>query len=45
MFYGIFNHDLKPRRHMRKVGLDVLKASGLKLTQIIGDVLTGIRAL
>ena len=45
VFYGIFNHDLKPRRHMRKVGLDVLKASGLKLTQIIGDVLAGIRAL
>ena len=45
VLYGIFNHDLKPRRHMRKVGLDVLKASGLKLTQIVGDVLAGIRAL
>lgn len=45
VFYGIFNHDLTPRRHIRKVGLDVLKASGLKLTQIVGDVLAGIRAL
>ena len=45
VFYGIFNHDLTPRRHIRKVGLDALKASGLKLTQIIGDVLAGIRAL
>ena len=45
VFYGIFNHDLKPRRHMRKVGIDALKASGLKLTQIMGDVLAGIRAL
>ena len=44
-FYGIFNHDLTPRRHIRKVGLDALKASGLKLTQIMGDVLAGIRAL
>ena len=45
VFYGIFNHDLTPRRHIRKVGLDTLKASGLKLTQIMGDVLAGIRAL
>ena len=45
VFYGIFNHDLTPRRHIRKVGLDALKASGLKLTQIMGDVLAGIRAL
>ena len=45
VFYGIFNHDLTPRRHIRKVGLDALKASGLKLTQIVGDVLAGIRAL
>ena len=45
VFYGIFNHDLTPRCHIRKVGLDALKASGLKLTQIIGDVLAGIRAL
>ena len=45
VFYGIFNHDLTPRRHIRKVGLDSLKASGLKLTQIMGDVLAGIRAL
>ena len=45
VFYGIFNHDLTPRRHIRKVGLDALKASGLKLTQIMGDVLVGIRAL
>ena len=45
VFYGIFNHDLTPRRHSRKVGLDALKASGLKLTQIMGDVLAGIRAL
>ena len=45
VFYGIFNHDLKPRRHMRKVGFDALKASGLKLTHIAGDVLAGVRAL
>lgn len=45
VFYGIFNHDLTPRRHIRKVELDALKASGLKLTQIMGDVLAGIRAL
>ena len=45
VFYGIFNHDLTPRHHIRKVGLDALKASGLKLTQIMGDVLAGIRAL
>lgn len=45
VFYGMFNHDLTPRRHIRKVGLDALKASGLKLTQIMGDVLAGIRAL
>ena len=45
VFYGIFNHDLTPRRHIRKVGLNALKASGLKLTQIVGDVLAGIRAL
>ena len=45
VFYGVFNHDLTPRRHIRKVGLDALKASGLKLTQIMGDVLAGIRAL
>ena len=45
VFYGIFNHDLTPRRHIRTVGLDALKASGLKLTQIMGDVLAGIRAL
>ena len=45
VFYGIFNHDLTPRRHIRKVGLDALKASGLKLTQLMGDVLAGIRAL
>ena len=45
VLYGIFNHDLTPRHHIRKVGLDALKASGLKLTQIMGDVLAGIRAL
>lgn len=45
VFYGVFNHDLTPRHHIRKVGLDALKASGLKLTQIMGDVLAGIRAL
>ncbi|RRC96441.1 FAD-dependent oxidoreductase [Schaalia canis] len=45
VFYGVFNHDLTPRRHLRAVGLDALKASGVKMTQIMGDVFAGIRAL
>ena len=45
VFYGVFNHDLKPRRHMRAIGFGAFRASGLKLTQIMGDALAGIRAL
>ncbi|MDC4233044.1 FAD-dependent oxidoreductase [Actinomyces sp. B33] len=45
VFHGVFAHDLTPRRHLRTVGLNAFKASGLKITQLIGDVLAGIRAL
>lgn len=45
VFYGIFNHDLSPRRHLFKVALDAFKASGVKLKDLISDGIAGIRAL
>ncbi|QWW18968.1 FAD-dependent oxidoreductase [Schaalia sp. 19OD2882] len=45
VFHGVFNHDLTPRRRMLRVGLDALKASRVKLTEVMGDALAGVRAL
>ncbi|WIY81557.1 FAD-dependent oxidoreductase [Propionimicrobium sp. PCR01-08-3] len=45
VLYGVFNHDLTPRRHLMKVATDTLKQSDLKLTQLGRDGLKGVRAL
>ena len=45
VFYGVFNHDLRPRRHIMKVAMDAFKASGLRLRALISDGLAGIKAL
>lgn len=45
VFYGIFNHDLTPRRHLMRVAMDAFKASGLKLKDLISDGIAGIRSL
>ena len=45
VFYGVFNHDLRPRRHIMKVAMDAFKASGLRLRDLISDGLAGIKAL
>lgn len=45
IFYGIFDHDLTPRRHIVKVALDAFKRSGLRLWDVISDGLAGVKAL
>ena len=45
VFYGVFNHDLRPRRHISKIALAAFKASGLRCKHLISDALAAIKAL
>lgn len=45
VLFGVFNHDLSPRRHLMKVATDTLKQSDLKITQLGRDGWQGVRAL
>ncbi|MDY5584825.1 MAG: FAD-dependent oxidoreductase, partial [Arcanobacterium sp.] len=45
VFYGVFNHDLTPRKRLVKVALGALKSSGIKMTTVMRDGLKAIRSL
>ncbi|MDU6828397.1 FAD-dependent oxidoreductase [Campylobacter sp.] len=45
ILYGAFNHDLTPRKHLRKVAVDAFKASKVKLTELIRDAYVGLKSL
>ncbi len=45
VFYGVFNHDLTPRKRLVKVALGAWKASGVKLGTLIRDGLAAVRSL
>jgi Dehydrogenases (flavoproteins) len=45
ILFGVYNHDLRPRRHLVMVARQALKGSGIKLTQLMKDGLAGVRAL
>jgi electron transfer flavoprotein-quinone oxidoreductase len=45
VMYGLFNHDLTPRRHARQVATDALKASPIRKRDLAKDAWLGVRAL
>ena len=45
VLYGVFDHDLTPRRHLARVATATVKRSRLKLRTLIGDGWKGVRAL
>ncbi|WP_026460764.1 FAD-dependent oxidoreductase [Schaalia suimastitidis] len=45
VLYGVFHHDLRPRKRITKVAIDAFTASGLKLKDLISDVIAGMKAL
>lgn len=45
VMYGVFNHDLTPRRHVLSVARDAQRQSGLKLREVARDGLAAVRAL
>ena len=45
VFYGVFNHDLRPRRHISKLALAAFKSSGLRFKDLVSDALAAIKAL
>ena len=45
IMYGAFNHDLRPRRHLRDVAKRAFKRSPVRLRDLFSDGLAGVRAL
>ncbi len=45
VFHGIYNHDLRPRRHLVGAALGAVKASGVGLGQLARDGWAAARAL
>lgn len=45
VFYGIYDHDLTPRKHLVRTARSTVKASGLTLGQIMRDGWSAARAL
>jgi electron transfer flavoprotein-quinone oxidoreductase len=45
ILHGAFAHDLTPRRHLATIARAALKESPVKLKSVIGDAVTGARAL
>jgi electron transfer flavoprotein-quinone oxidoreductase len=45
IFYGIYNLDTTPRKHVAATALSAFRQSKLKLTTTLGDALKGVRAL
>lgn len=45
VLYGMFNHDLTPRRHAMAVARGALAASPVRLRDLLRDGLAGVRAL
>ncbi len=45
VLYGLFNHDLSPRKHALTVARQALKKSDIKILDLAKDGLLGVRAL
>ncbi|MFE4466787.1 FAD-dependent oxidoreductase [Oerskovia sp. NPDC056781] len=45
IMYGAFDHDLRPRRHLRDVARRAFKRSPVRLRDLLSDGLAGVRAL
>ena len=45
IFYGIYNLDTTPRKHVAATALSAFQQSKLKLTATLGDALKAVRAL
>jgi len=45
VFHGVYAHDLSPRRHLVTGALSALKASGLRIDQVVRDGWSAARAL
>jgi electron transfer flavoprotein-quinone oxidoreductase len=43
--YGVYNLDTSPRRHLKDIALQALKDRNLRILQVIGDAIAGVRAL
>ncbi len=42
---AVYDHDLRPRRHLRTVALGELRRSGVRVRDLVADGLAGVRAL
>jgi electron transfer flavoprotein-quinone oxidoreductase len=45
LLYGVFRHDLTPRKHLLGVARDAMKKSPVKMHDLISDGWAGVRAL
>lgn len=45
VLYGMFHHDLTPRRHLVSVARSALKRSPVRMRDLVSDGLAGVRAL
>lgn len=45
VFFGVYNHDLRPRRHIAKVALDAMRGSGVRVSELVTTSLRALRAL
>lgn len=45
IMFGIYNHDLRPRRHLLSVAQSAFKGSGIRIAQLVRDGIAGVRAL
>lgn len=45
IFYGVYNHDLTPRKRLAKVVLDVVKNSPVRLSELAKTGYNALRAL
>lgn len=45
IFFGAYNHDLTPRKHLAQLASQAVRRSGLKLTQLARTGLRALRAL
>ena len=45
VLYGVYNHDLTPRKHLVKAAWDAFKESPLKLTKLAKIAVQGMRSM
>ncbi len=45
VLYGVYNHDLTPRRPLRKVAFDAFKSSKIKFSELVRDAFVSLKSL